>query len=113
MILSVSLVVLLQLFSDHLKSAHLSATYSRAVFIGKMKMEELLETIADPSDVIEGQSEEGYRWAASVTPLPEAQQPGGFSLYLLTVDIYWEQGIRTKHITLSTLKLLATPEVEG
>ena len=111
MILSLSLVILLQLFSDNLKSAHLSTNYSRAVFLGKMKMEELLETIEASSDVMEGQSEEGYRWAASISPMPDARQPGDLSLYRLTVDIYWEQGFRTKHLSLSTLKVLASPEV--
>lgn len=113
MILSLSLVMLLQLFSDHLTSAHQSANYSRAVFLGKMKMEELLETVEEPLDIIDGQSEEGYRWSASLSPMPDAQQPDGLSLFVLTVDIFWEQGNRTKHISLSTLTLLDAPEVEG
>ena len=83
-ILSISLVMVMQLFSAGLKSARSSCDYTRAVVHAKDKMEEL----ADSLEADSGDFEDGFKWQ---TDVQEYKQNEGTELNLkkLLVRVYW------------------------
>ncbi len=84
-ILSISFVLIMQLFADGLKSARLSRDYTRAVVLAKDKMEELSETPVNGS----GDFEDGFRWETEVGPYGELEETE-FNMLKLKVNIYWD-----------------------
>ena len=64
MILSISLVVIMQLFSGGLKAGKLSDDYLSGIFHAREKMEELLMSDNLLPGSYSGAFEDGYQWAA-------------------------------------------------
>ncbi|MEZ4603382.1 MAG: prepilin-type N-terminal cleavage/methylation domain-containing protein [Desulfobacterales bacterium] len=64
MILSISLVVIMQLFSRGLKAGKLSDDYLNGIFHAREKMEELLMSGNLLPGIYSGAFEDGYQWAA-------------------------------------------------
>jgi general secretion pathway protein I len=110
MILTISIVVIFELFSGGLRSASLSNKYTRAIFYARAKMEATL--LADT--LMEGETEgivnEDYRWRLSIVPL-ESEEDSGIlkrsveTLLRLTVDIMWSDGEKERTFTIRTLHM--------
>jgi general secretion pathway protein I len=62
MLLAISLVVILQLFSGGLKSGKMADDYTRAVFHAREKMEEHLLIEDFEEGTFEGTFDDNYRW---------------------------------------------------
>ena len=71
MILSISLVVLMQLFSGGLKSNKISNDYSYGIFHAKEKMEELLLAEELLPGSYSGEFDDGYHWQAVIDIIEE------------------------------------------
>jgi general secretion pathway protein I len=110
MILTISIVVIFELFSGGLRSASLSNKYTRAIFHARAKMEATL--LADT--LMEGETEgivnEDYRWRLSIVPL-ESEEDSGIlkrsveTVFRLTVDIMWSDGEKERTFTIRTLHM--------
>ncbi|MFZ7126505.1 MAG: type IV pilus modification PilV family protein [Desulfobacterales bacterium] len=112
MILAVSLVIVLQLLSENLRSTRLSEDYTRGISLARMKMEELLVGETPGAD-LEGDFGGGYAWTASFTePPPESASVGGLAPFELTVEVRWSQDHGAKSVSLSTIRLYPSPEGE-
>jgi general secretion pathway protein I len=110
MILTISIVVIFQLFSGGLRSAKLSDEYTRAIFHARAKMEATLLADRLMEGETEGIVEEDYRWRLSITPM-ESEEGSGIltksleTLFHLTVDIIWTDGERERTFTIRTLHM--------
>ena len=108
MILSISLVVVLELFSGSLKSIRISNDYEHGVFHAKKKMEEILvfERLDPVSD--QGELADGYKWYVEVVPernIPEDRPDATLALFKIKVKIEWRKFGRVKDIVLTTQKV--------
>ncbi len=110
MILTISIVVIFQLFSGGLRSAKLSDGYTRAIFHARAKMEATLLAERLMEGEAEGIVEEDYRWRLSIAPM-ESEEGSGIltksleTLFQLTVDIIWTDGERERTFTIRTLHM--------
>jgi general secretion pathway protein I len=117
MILTISIVVIFQLFSGGLRSAKLSDEYTRAIFHARAKMEATLLADALMEGETEGNVEENYRWRLSITPVESEEDLGILknsleTLFRLTVDIIWNDGERERTFTISTLHMAKGIEID-
>lgn len=107
-ILSISLVVILQLFSGGLKSSRLSDNYTRAIFHAREKMEEILLDDNFTDMATEGELGDGFEWKAQTLRLEPAQEEEAklpVDIFSIKVDISWHEGSKEKHFEISTLKI--------
>ena len=110
MILTISLVVIFQLFSGGLQSAKLSDGYTRAIFHARAKIEETLLSDRLMVGETEGVIEEDFGWRLSIDPYDLGGGSGVLStavetLFLVTVDIVWTDGERERTFTIRTLHM--------
>ncbi len=99
-ILSISFVLIMQLFASGLKAARLSCDYSRAVVLAKDKMEELSETLKNDS----GDFEDGFRWETEVQTYKELEETD-VNLMKIKVKILWDSMMKNqKSLELVSLK---------
>lgn len=115
MILSISLVVVMQLFSGGLKSNKISNDYSYGIFHAREKMEELLLTEELLPGSFSGEFDDGYRWHTMAEIIGEDDEVSGkmpVSMMRIDVDISWQVGNREKHYKLSTTALTDKRETE-
>lgn len=127
MILAISLVTILQLFSGGLRSAAVSGEVTLAVHRAREKMEELLlyEEMRDMT--IEGDFGDGYGWRADIRYLnPEPEAPAGrgappadppeapwpLDLFDITVEVHWRESLRERSVTLQTVHAAKRIELE-
>lgn len=116
MILSISLVVVMQLFSGGLKSNKLSSDYLYGIFHASEKMEELLLSEIMLEENLSGDFGDGYRWEATIEliePDDETETAQPFSAFDITLDVIWRNGARDKHFELKTVKLSKKIAAEG
>ncbi len=111
-ILSISLVMVMQLFSGGLKSSKTSCDYTRAVLHAKEKMEELfLNPVRDS-----GKFDDGFEWDSSVEPsqiINLDYEDSGLNLLNIKVNIAWfDTSQRKKSIELVSLKTVVESENE-
>ena len=116
MILAISLVVVMQLFSGGLKSNKLSNDYSYGIFHAREKMEELLLTEELLPGSFSGDFDDGYQWQAVIDLIEEEDEAlwkPPVSTMRISVDVIWKNGSREKHYNLSTTALTDKREIEG
>lgn len=83
-ILTVSFVLILQLFSSGLRASRLSCDYTRAVVHARDKMEELHYNPVQES----GQFDDGFRWESEITSYKKLEG-NTYNLKKLKVKIYF------------------------
>ncbi|HAO22175.1 MAG: hypothetical protein BWK80_48010 [Desulfobacteraceae bacterium IS3] len=106
MILSISLVAILQLFSGGLRSARLSENYSRAVFHAREKMEELLVSQKMAPGELEGRFDDEFRWKAEIRHLDTIKDSNpSTDTFAIRVEIRWHEGEAQKRFDVSTIKI--------
>lgn len=106
MILSVSFVIVMQLFAGGLRAARSSCDYTRAIVLAKAKMEELSESPVSES----GEYEEGFKWESEVESYKELEE-SSFNLLKLKVKVIWDDVLKkSKSIELVSLKVVSNEE---
>ena len=113
MILAISLVVVMQLFSGSLKAGALSADYFYGIFHARAKMEEILAKDKLTAGTISGAFEDGYEWAAEVSHVALETENGRrlpFSEYQISLVVKWDKGGRERRFELETATLAPPPE---
>ena len=112
MVLSISLVVVMQLFSGGLKSNKISNDYLYGIFHAREKMEELLLIDELLPGSFNGDFGDGYQWEAVIDFVSElneeedemsAKMP--VSMMNIQLDVIWKTGSREKRYHLSTTAL--------
>jgi general secretion pathway protein I len=117
MILTISIVVIFQLFSGGLRSARLSDEYTRAIFHARAKMEATLLADRLMEGETEGIVEEDYQWKLSVAPMESEEDSEVLSktmdrLFQVTVDIIWSDGECDRTFTIRTLYMAKGIEID-
>ena len=110
MVLVISFTIIAQLFSGGLKSAKLSDNYTKAIFLAKEKMEEMLLVPEPVEDTYAGELDNGFFWTAKIDYLEQENEeskntgsgPGLFNYY---VNISWNEGKAEKYFEISTIRL--------
>lgn len=111
MVLSISVVVVLQLFSAGLDQARRARDYTRAVFHARAKMEEVLLDLPSGAVPAQGDFGDGYQWAWEI--LVEDDTPEGdigVQPVMIRVSIGWGDEQAPKIYSLETLALAPLPE---
>lgn len=108
MILAISLVVVLQLFSGGLKVAYLADKYTRAAYLAQGKMEELLlaDTLSDAT--LNGEADGRFMWRAKIQRVPPEEGvyvADDLGLYHITVSVGWREARNLKNVELSSLAI--------
>jgi general secretion pathway protein I len=105
-ILSVSFVMIMQLFSGGLKASRASCDYTRAIIHAKDKMEELSDNPVQGS----GEFEDGFNWESEVQPYAELE---GTELNMLEIKVIvsWPD-VREKLRTVELVSLKMLPNEE-
>jgi general secretion pathway protein I len=118
MVLAISLVVIMQLFSGGLKSNRISGDYLYGIFHAREKMEELLLTQEWAPAELSGDFEDGYRWTAIIeevvdeaadevnardnaAPVPKLP----VSTMMIRLNVTWNNGDREKRFEIITTAL--------
>jgi len=120
-IMSVSLVMIMQLFAAGLKSSRTSCDYSRAVMHANDKMEEL--SAAPINSQESGDFADGYKWEADVEPYvelsneePANEEPKdvGFKLLKLKVKIIWNAATKKENsVEFESLKMVSAEDAKN
>jgi len=108
MILAISVVVILQLFSGGLKSSRLSGDYTLAIFHAREKMDEILLQDEMTDEVLEGEFDDGYEWRVNVKyiePDEEDKRSPVVDSFNIDVNINWFYGNKKKDFKVSTIKI--------
>lgn len=109
-IMTISFVLVMQLFSRGQKLSKASCNYTRAVVHAKDKMEEIFPQPETDS----GEFEDGYSWEAVVEPFHTPEKDGRqslFSLVSIKVKVLWNENEKTRSIELMSLKTVSTEEI--
>lgn len=106
-LIAIALLVIVQLFSANLRGMSTAEDYARAVIRAEGEMRDVL----DRKDLTEGEwsemRENRYRVDVVVKEaLPKRTETIPYQLYLVTLNLRWAEGTRTRTVTLSTLKLV-------
>ena len=91
-ILSVTLVMVMQLFSAGLKASRASSDYTRAVIYAK----DIMEQITDPPTDDSGEFEDGFFWETEVTPYEDSEGMID-NLMQIKVKVTWPDGSYIEH----------------
>ena len=108
MILSISLTVILQLFSGGLKAAGMSENYTRAVFYAREQMEAILLAEEFESGTWKGEFDDDFRWKSDIVwlePSEEEKDRIPLDIFSITVKVIWNEGPNEKSFEIGTLKL--------
>jgi general secretion pathway protein I len=108
-VLSVTMVVIMQIFSGGMRNARLAESYSRAVFLAESKMAAVgLErplAFGEESGLAGGD----MQWRVSVTPAEEDPTTNAqlmpVRLYLIRVTAAWGDDGRERQVQLTSLRL--------
>ena len=110
-LLGIGLTVILELFSGGLRSARISEEYTRAVWYGRTKMEEMLITGDLPEGMTEGTFDHQYSWKAevkksnpSIVQEMETMTALPTDLYQIVVTVTWPSGTRQRSLEIESLR---------
>ena len=107
-IMSVSLAMVLQLFSAGLKASRATGDYTRAVIYAK----DIMEEISGFPESASGEFEDGYLWETEVTPY-EVSEEVIPNLKKISVKVSWHDVLKkNKVVELVTLRAIVDEENE-
>jgi hypothetical protein len=109
-IMTISFVLVMQLFSRGQRLSKDSCNYTRAVVHAKDKMEE----ISPAPETDSGEFEDGFTWVAIVEPFETPEVDGKeslFSLISIKVKVLWDDNNKTHSVELVSLKTVRTEEI--
>lgn len=105
-IISVSLVMVLQLYAGGLKAARTTCDYTRAVIFAKDKMEELSDAPVNDR----GEFEEGFRWESEVNTYKELEE-SDYNLLKIKVKVLWPD-VSSNERSVELVSLKTVPKEE-
>lgn len=107
-ILGIGFVVIFQLFSMGLNSMERSENYTKAVIYAKEKLNEMIAMPEPQEGIKEGSSgkDNEFSWKAAALRYDTASfaKEPPFTIYQLTADVTWQEGLKQKNVHLETLK---------
>lgn len=108
-VLSVTMAVILQIFTGGMRNARLADNYSRAVFLAESRLSAVgLERQLIPGEE-SGQVGQDLHWRVSVLPVDDGgatdRQLMPVRLYEVQVRVGWNEDGRERQITLNSLRL--------
>lgn len=110
-LLSISFLVVSQLFSGSLRLAGLNESYCEATALADQKMDEFLQTNEKPAEeglADSGEYEDRFKWEVNVNPYEglvlEEDQTFPFELFTVQVKVTWSEGERQRSISLQSVK---------
>ncbi len=117
MILAISMVMIMQLFSGGLKAEKLSGDYNRAIMHARATMEEALLRETLEEGIVGGEFDDGFRWKTEVAPHQPADEepdedeeenprPIPVELLEVTVEVGWTSGERERTFRIQTLAVV-------
>jgi general secretion pathway protein I len=112
-ILSISLGVLMQIFSRSSISTVVAAQYSRAVSVAESRLAAVGTVIPLEPGALSGEPEDGFAWELTIVPATDLQperglgavQASSVSPYRVTVNVLWGDAGRVRRLALATLRL--------
>jgi len=109
MLLAISLVTIMQLFSGGLRAIRLSNDFERAVFHAQERMEAIRLSPYLVENKLQGQLEDGYRWEAVIrdldaAPTADPRKAGILTRFSVTVSVHWPSGEKDKTFSLDALR---------
>jgi len=105
-IMSVSLAMIMQLFSAGLKASRASCDYTRAVIYAK----DIMEEISGSSQPDSGEFEDGFLWETEVMPYEDSEGMAS-NLMQIKVKVSWHDVLKKdKAIELVSLKAVVDEE---
>jgi len=112
-ILSLSLPVILAVFSNALRASARAAQYELATQLADSKLTELSVARGLELEDMAGTYAERYEWQATVRQpdwwMPDATLAQASTPYEITVRVSWSELGRERSVVLTTLRLLAAP----
>jgi general secretion pathway protein I len=116
MVLAISFVVIMQLFSGGLTSSRVAGDYLYGMFHAQEKMDEFLLSENPEPGAYEGNFEDGYAWTAVVTVL-ESDDPETQKIPLVPVEVSvlvrWPHGAGEKTFSLRSMMLAERSAMAG
>lgn len=117
MLLAISFVVIMQLFSGGLKSGRVTTDYIYGIFHAREKMEEVLLSGNLIPGTLSGEFDDGYEWQATISiPTPPEDDEGAARKPVVTanvsVDVRWRAGDKEKRFELNTTAILPKPKLK-
>jgi general secretion pathway protein I len=110
-ILSLTLGVLMQIFSRSMTTTSISGDYSRAATLAEARLNAVgLEIPLEPGQV-SGEPEEGMQWQIFIDlyDLAAVSWEAPLQPYLVTAVVSWDTAEGTREVSLSTLRLGELP----
>lgn len=108
-ILSLTLGVIMQIFSGGLRNVRHSDDYSRAIYLAESRLAALGVEQALREGGMSGELDRRFRWQVSVQPYREAvtsdESQMKVALYRASVTVAWDDGGHVRSVELSTLRL--------
>lgn len=112
-ILSLTLGVIMQIFSGGLRNVRRSDDYNRALFLAESRLAALGVEQPLHAGVMSGELDRRYRWQILVQPYHEAvtaeESQLKVRLYKATVAVGWDDGGQMRHLELTSLRLVSKP----
>lgn len=112
-ILGIGLGILLELFSGGLRSGKVSEEYTRAMWYGKTKMEEVLAAKNLSEGVTEDSFDSQFSWKSEVTKadpnLGQGENVGSalpIDLYRIVLKVSWRSGSGERSVDLESLRAI-------
>ena len=116
MVLAISFVVIMQLFSGGLTSSRISEDYLYGMFHAQEKMDEFLLSENPEPGTYEGEFADGYVWTAVLTVL-ESEDPETEKVPLVPVEVAvavrWPHGAGEKTFSLKSMMLAERAAMAG
>lgn len=109
MLLAISLVIIMQLFSGGLRAIRLSNDYERAVFYARERMEETRLAPDLIENTLQGELDDRYRWEVVIRDLdadaaPNQRKAGTLTRFSIRVTVHWPSGEREKTFSLDAMR---------
>ncbi len=106
-ILSMSLGVLYQAFSNSLRNVGTSGDYSRAMIIAEARLAEAMAEVPLKEGSDQGEVDNRYQWKIMVQryEYEDEESVSRFTPYQVQVVVSWEDGKHTREYELTTLRL--------
>lgn len=107
-ILSISLGVLMQIFSQASQTTVVSSQYSRAASLAEAKLNQVGNTIALEEGSVSGDPEGGIAWNINILAVELGEEFGAeppATPYRINATAIWQDGSQVRRVTLSTLRL--------
>jgi general secretion pathway protein I len=107
-ILSISLGVLMQIFSQASRTTVVSSQYSRAASLAESKLNAVGSAIPLEEGTFVGDPEGGIAWEIAIVPVELGAEFGAeppVTPYRVNATALWQDGAQARSLTLSTLRL--------